>query len=189
MLCRILDHVSSLPLLCSPRRLRTPLRGVSSSIILRGSRDRAEVQRNSRAQGVVRICITPSCYTPQHKPPRNRRDISVKHRLGYIDAVKCLQALPPGVPGTGATSRYEEYVVTHVNLTDRIHLVVSAFDCRSSVTSERSRADRANFYLGTATWATSTRRTFVTNATTKGLCRESTSEKTELHRLLTHFVS
>ncbi|TEB22149.1 Di-copper centre-containing protein [Coprinellus micaceus] len=47
------------------------------------------------------------------------RDISVKHRLAYIDAVKCLQALPPTVPGTAATSRYED-----------------ACDCRSFVASE-----------------------------------------------------
>ena len=112
----------------------------------------------------------------------------MKHRLAYIDAVKCLQALPPSAPGTGATSRYEEYVVTHVNLTDRIHLVVSAFRrfLRCLVhTQVGLRADRGNFYLGTGTCAVFTRRTFGRGVTTKVLCRESPPGEILIHRELT----
>ncbi|KAJ3517027.1 hypothetical protein NMY22_g14059 [Coprinellus aureogranulatus] len=51
------------------------------------------------------------------------RDLSVKQRLSYLDAVKCLQALPPTNPGQVATSRFEEYLGTHIAVTRRVHLV------------------------------------------------------------------
>lgn len=51
------------------------------------------------------------------------RDLSIKQRLAYIDAVKCLQALPPVAPGRVATSRFEEFLATHIAVTRRVHLV------------------------------------------------------------------
>ncbi|KAF6746663.1 hypothetical protein DFP72DRAFT_973320 [Ephemerocybe angulata] len=50
------------------------------------------------------------------------RDLTVKDRLAYIKAVKCLQALPSSIP-TIARSRYEDFQATHIDLTERIHLV------------------------------------------------------------------
>lgn len=50
------------------------------------------------------------------------RDLTIPQRLAYIKAVKCLQKRPSSVPGV-ARSRYEDFQATHIDLTERIHLV------------------------------------------------------------------
>ena len=50
--------------------------------------------------------------------------MSRQERLGYIAAVKCLQHLPARTPSSfasGAKSRFDDFVVTHINQTLTIH--------------------------------------------------------------------
>ncbi|KAF6747277.1 hypothetical protein DFP72DRAFT_1016478 [Ephemerocybe angulata] len=69
--------------------------------------------------------LTSTSYTrkcPNIYVHKEWRDLTVKDRLAYIKAVKCLQALPSSIP-TAARSRYEDFQATHIDLTERIHLV------------------------------------------------------------------
>lgn len=53
-----------------------------------------------------------------------RGSLSRAERLAYIDAVKCLQAKPSKYPegaAPGAKSRYDDFVVVHINQTLEIH--------------------------------------------------------------------
>ncbi|OHF04166.1 hypothetical protein CORC01_00505 [Colletotrichum orchidophilum] len=50
--------------------------------------------------------------------------LSESERLSYVNAVKCLQSLPPRTPAnvsSGARSRYDDFVVTHIQKTLTIH--------------------------------------------------------------------
>ncbi|TEB22141.1 tyrosinase [Coprinellus micaceus] len=51
------------------------------------------------------------------------RDIKVKDRLSYIAAVKCLMKLPSSNGGKDPSSRFEDFQATHIDLTERVHLV------------------------------------------------------------------
>ncbi|KAL2879822.1 hypothetical protein SGCOL_004866 [Colletotrichum sp. CLE4] len=50
--------------------------------------------------------------------------LSLNERLSYVNAVKCLQRLPPRTPANvsaGARSRFDDFVVTHIQQTMTIH--------------------------------------------------------------------
>lgn len=50
--------------------------------------------------------------------------LSKQERLDYINAVKCLQKLPPKTPASvapGAKSRFDDFIVTHIQQTLTIH--------------------------------------------------------------------
>lgn len=47
--------------------------------------------------------------------------MSVADRKAYIQAVLCLQSTPPNEPERGARTRYEEFQLTHILLTERVH--------------------------------------------------------------------
>ncbi|KXH30469.1 hypothetical protein CSAL01_00697 [Colletotrichum salicis] len=50
--------------------------------------------------------------------------LSLSERLSYVNAVKCLQRLPPRTPANvsaGARSRFDDFVVTHIQQTMTIH--------------------------------------------------------------------
>ncbi|TEB30618.1 Di-copper centre-containing protein [Coprinellus micaceus] len=51
------------------------------------------------------------------------RDLSIKQRKQYLDAVLCLHSKLPLDPTRDATTRFEEFQLTHILLTDRIHFV------------------------------------------------------------------
>lgn len=50
--------------------------------------------------------------------------MSVKDRKAYLRAVVCLQATPPNNPARGARTLFEEFQLTHILLTERVHTVV-----------------------------------------------------------------
>ncbi|KAF3014290.1 hypothetical protein E8E14_011866 [Neopestalotiopsis sp. 37M] len=55
---------------------------------------------------------------------REYGSLSEAERLGYINAVKCLQKLPPLTPAnvsSGAKSRYDDFIVVHIQQTLSIH--------------------------------------------------------------------
>lgn len=50
--------------------------------------------------------------------------LSTSERLAYVNAVKCLQSLPPRTPASvspGAKSRFDDFVVTHIQQTLSLH--------------------------------------------------------------------
>lgn len=56
-----------------------------------------------------------------------RRDLTSAQKQDYIAAVKCLQNTA-GLLGkywSGARSRFDDYVATHINLTEYVHFTVS----------------------------------------------------------------
>lgn len=50
--------------------------------------------------------------------------MSVKDRKAYLRAVVCLQTTPPNDPARGARTLFEEFQLTHILLTERVHTVV-----------------------------------------------------------------
>ena len=57
-----------------------------------------------------------------------RSSLTIPERTNYITAVKCLAAKPPKYSASvapGARSRYDDFVVTHIQQTLSIHGTVS----------------------------------------------------------------
>ncbi|OLN96037.1 Tyrosinase 3 [Colletotrichum chlorophyti] len=55
---------------------------------------------------------------------REYGSLSQQERLAYVNAVKCLQKLPPRTPASvaaGAKSRFDDFIVTHIQQTLTIH--------------------------------------------------------------------
>lgn len=55
---------------------------------------------------------------------REYGSLSKAERLDYVNAVKCLQSLPPRTPASvasGARSRFDDFIVTHIQQTLNIH--------------------------------------------------------------------
>lgn len=86
-----------------------------------------------------------------------RRALSIKQRLSYINAVKCLNTLPSANPSHGTVSRYDDFIWTHVQMTPGAHLVVSviliSFTSSGELTDSTSDLvlSRANSTHGTGT--------------------------------------
>lgn len=55
-----------------------------------------------------------------------RDAMSEAQRLAYIDAVKCLQGKAPSQSNAFARSRYDEFLLTHIDQTLKVHFSVSA---------------------------------------------------------------
>lgn len=57
-----------------------------------------------------------------------RGTLSKVEKLDYINAVKCLQSRPARTPASkssGARTRFDDFVATHINQTLTIHYTVS----------------------------------------------------------------
>ncbi|KAH6632490.1 tyrosinase-like protein [Chaetomium tenue] len=67
---------------------------------------------------------TPRCTVDKLVFRREYGQLSKKDRLAYVNAVKCLQSKPPRTPESvapGAKSRFDDFVVTHIQQTLAIH--------------------------------------------------------------------
>ena len=56
------------------------------------------------------------------------RDLSLPERKAYSDALVCLQNLPSALDSSiypGSKTRYDDFVVAHINMTGFIHASVS----------------------------------------------------------------
>ncbi|KAK1541032.1 hypothetical protein CPAR01_07021 [Colletotrichum paranaense] len=65
-----------------------------------------------------------NCTTSNMVFRREYGSLSLTERLSYVNAVKCLQSLPPRTPAnvsSGARSRFDDFVVTHIQQTMTIH--------------------------------------------------------------------
>ncbi|VBB76622.1 Putative Tyrosinase [Podospora comata] len=76
-------------------------------------------ERKMRKRG-----LTPSCTVDKLRFRREYGSLSTSERLAYVNAVKCLQTLPPLTPASvapGARSRFDDFIVTHIQQTLNIH--------------------------------------------------------------------
>ncbi|KAK4125815.1 tyrosinase-like protein [Parathielavia appendiculata] len=67
---------------------------------------------------------TPRCTVKNLVFRREYGSLSKSERLAYVNAVKCLQSKPPRTPASvapGAKSRFDDFVVTHIQQTLSIH--------------------------------------------------------------------
>ncbi|KAM0228639.1 hypothetical protein ACHAPO_010611 [Fusarium lateritium] len=62
-----------------------------------------------------------SCNKKNVAVRREWETLSKSEKLDYLDAVKCLQSKKPTVTGSQARTRYEEWVLSHINVTLDIH--------------------------------------------------------------------
>ncbi|KAL3425732.1 tyrosinase central domain containing protein [Phlyctema vagabunda] len=68
--------------------------------------------------------VEPTCTARNLVFRREYGSLSEAERLQYVNAVKCLQSLPPNTPASvaaGAKSRFDDFVVTHIQQTLTIH--------------------------------------------------------------------
>jgi len=115
----------------------------------------------------------------------NRSDLSPKERIAYTNAVLCLQSKPPRTPASvapGAKSRFDDFIVAHVNQTFTIHSTVSSPFPPSADRSTALILKRVVSSHGTATTRTPMRRHLemnvdikVTNPTGTGVAMPRTS--------------
>lgn len=84
------------------------------------------------AQGLLKL----AAYEAKHKPNssctlanaikrKEWGDLLPRERIAYTDAVLCLQSLPPQTPASvapGARSRYDDFVIVHIQQTLTIHV-------------------------------------------------------------------
>ncbi|KAH6653191.1 hypothetical protein BKA67DRAFT_625169 [Truncatella angustata] len=78
-----------------------------------------ETEASLRARGEQATCSTRNIYFR-----REYGSLSKAERLAYVNAVKCLQTLPPRTPSNvsaGAQSRFDDFVVVHIQQTLTIH--------------------------------------------------------------------
>lgn len=69
--------------------------------------------------------INLSAYAKYAEADQNRSALSSEERIDFTDSVKCLMKLPPKTPkeaAPGVTSRYDDFVATHINNTLLIHV-------------------------------------------------------------------
>lgn len=68
-----------------------------------------------------------TCTTENTIVRKEFTNLSGDERIAYTDALLCLIALPPKTPSdlAGAQSRFDDFVVTHINQTTTIHNTVS----------------------------------------------------------------
>lgn len=57
------------------------------------------------------------------------RALSQTEQLAYLEAVQCLHGLPAQTSDvwTGTRSRYDDFHALHINMTEKIHFVVSRY--------------------------------------------------------------
>ncbi|KAM7183235.1 putative tyrosinase [Rhypophila sp. PSN 637] len=68
--------------------------------------------------------VEPTCTVSKLKFRREYGDLTRAQRLAYVNAVKCLMALPPRTPADvapGATSRFDDFIVVHIQRTMDVH--------------------------------------------------------------------
>ncbi|PYI07973.1 Di-copper centre-containing protein [Aspergillus sclerotiicarbonarius CBS 121057] len=71
------------------------------------------------------------CRLEEARVRKEWRDLSFDARKEFTDAIMCLQSLPANISAEvketfqGVQSRYDEFVATHINLTEYIHVTVS----------------------------------------------------------------
>ncbi|CZT04100.1 related to tyrosinase [Rhynchosporium agropyri] len=81
-----------------------------------------DLQTKGRTQINAQLAKSTTCHSPTIR--REWGDISVPERKAYIKAVLCLMERPSKLPAgqfPGATNRYEDFVVVHMQQTLKIH--------------------------------------------------------------------
>lgn len=92
---------------------------LTSSALLDGLSKLEERENRLRARG-----DEPSCTLQKLAFRKEYGSLSYEERLDYVNAVKCLQSLPPATPAnvsSGARSRFDDFTVVHIQQTLDIH--------------------------------------------------------------------
>ncbi|KAG4436158.1 hypothetical protein IFR05_008362 [Cadophora sp. M221] len=108
-LCRFLCHLGPLLLLLSVC--------VSADVV-------GDLQTKGRTQINAQLAKSTTCNSTNLKVRKEWGDVSVADRKAYIKAVLCLMSSPSKLPAgkfPGATNRYEDFVVVHMQQTLNIH--------------------------------------------------------------------
>lgn len=113
----------------------------------------------------------------------HRGDLSLTEREDYINAVLCLQSLPPrfdNVTVPGARGRFDDFLAVHINLTGSIHATVSLVtenmptqvaSLSILLVSPRLTSSRPIFSHGTDISPGYTNRLYATNVATRATNR------------------
>lgn len=92
------------------------MRGVLDAVVKLGLAENGKLAPYRAAHLIIALMLSHS----------RRRTLSIRQRLSYINAVKCLNTLPSANPSHGTVSRYDDFIWAHVEMTPVIHFVVSA---------------------------------------------------------------
>jgi hypothetical protein len=98
----------------------------------------------------------------------------------YIDAVLCLGKKPARTPAAiseGAISRYDDFVVTHIQQTRTIHFTVRCVRCERYKTN----SNRASFSPGTATMYGPTSRRYATSVVMRATYHIRIGRRMKIH--------
>ena len=78
-----------------------------------------------RRDNTTSVWNTTTCSEDQLEISKEWRNMTSSEKTAYITAEKCLWELPSSSGLTGATTRFEDLVALHQNMTPTIHAVVS----------------------------------------------------------------
>ncbi|KAK0125410.1 hypothetical protein ONS95_000573 [Cadophora gregata] len=109
LLCRLLCYLGPLVLLLST--------SVSGDVV-------GDLQTKGRTQINAQLAKSTTCSASKLMVRKEWGDVSVADRKAYIKAVLCLMSSPSKLPAgkfPGATNRYEDFVVVHMQQTLNIH--------------------------------------------------------------------
>jgi tyrosinase len=85
----------------------------------------AEFNSHAHEVALSRIGNSTACSRDNVRVRKLFENLTNDERISYTDALKCLMDLPAKTPSSlapGAKSRYDDWVVTHINQTLTIHL-------------------------------------------------------------------
>lgn len=114
------------------------------------------------------------CTRNKLRVRREWRTLSDPQRRAFIDAILCLQQLPSQTPpdlASGAKTRYDDFIATHINQTGQIHFTVRPQQLRSAPTDH----SRERFSDGIGTSSGSLNKRCVASVATQATTREYTS--------------
>ncbi|KAJ4181994.1 hypothetical protein NW755_010682 [Fusarium falciforme] len=85
----------------------------------------ADFNSHAREVALSRIGNSTKCTKDNVRVRKLFESLTSDEKIAYTDALKCLMDLPAKTPSDlapGAKSRYDDWVVTHINQTETIHL-------------------------------------------------------------------
>lgn len=110
-----------------------------------GSATQADFAANALEVAQSRVANSSTCSPENISVRKLWENLTSDERIAYTDALNCLMEKPAKTPSdvaAGAKTRYDDFIVTHINQTLSIHSTVSSLINLSSL-GEKKRADRS----------------------------------------------